>query len=380
MVMNLFSFQWPFCGSTLCYQRWLILVATCLLFLGCNGGLTMEQIDGDVYRHIDLTEALAVLDSQHGDLVDVEVIGESYEGRSIYAVRVGSSQTGALERPEVLAIFAQHSSEHTMTNLAVDLIRELGNGYGADAEVTKLLDRANVWILPMVNPDGIEHDLSGERDPYTWRKNRRPTGADTFGVDLNRNWARFSAADEPIGPEHLDPSSENYWGSGAFSEPETRSLRDFIEAHPNLKLFLDYHTGSGSFMQGVIGCWMPKARISSATLEFCSSVIDEFAETISDPQSSLPAFQVVDEPEGILEVLHEYAPLILKLVLPDELPPIAGISTDYISGEKDIPGIGLEITRDQSSYFKNLPASQKEITERHMKGLLYLLEEVLEAK
>jgi hypothetical protein len=230
----------------------------------------------------------------------------------------------------------------------------------------------------MVNPDGIEHDLSGERGPYIWRKNRRPTGADTFGVDLNRNWARFSAGDEPIGPEHLDPSSENYWGASAFSEPETRSVRDFIETHPNLKLFLDYHTGSGGFIQGVTGCWMPKTRTSSTTLEFCSSVINEFADAISDPQSSLPAFQVLDEPEGILEVLHEYAPLILQLVLPDELPPIAGISTDYVSGERDIPGIGLEITRDQSRYFQNMPTSQEKITERHLRGLLYLLEKVSE--
>lgn len=356
-----------------------MLLAACLTFLGCGGELPLEEIEGDVYRYTDLTEALAALESRHGDVVEVEVIGESYEGRSVYAVRVGGSPTEDLERPELLAVFAQHSAEHTMTNLAVDLISQLANGYGTIDEVTTLLDRGNVWIVPMANPDGIEHDLSGEQDPYTWRKNRTPTGANTFGVDLNRNWARVSAADESIGPEHFDPSSENYWGPSAFSEPETRSIRDFITAHPNLRLFLDYHTGSGSFVQGVTGCWMPQTRTSSATLEFCSSVIDEFAEAISDPQSSSPAFQVLNEPEDIVDVLNEHAPLILRLFLPDELPPIAGISTDYVSGDRDIPGIGLEIDRDRSRYFQNMPMSQRDITERHLRGLLYLLEKVLGA-
>lgn len=79
-----------------------------------------------------------------------------------------------------------------------------------------------------------------------------------------------------------------------------------------------------------------------------------------------------DEPEDIVEVLAEYAPFYLKPLLPDVLPPVAGISTDYVSGEKGIPGIGLEIARDQSRYFEGLPASQQAITERHIRGLLYL--------
>jgi len=353
-----------------------LILAVSVLCQACSGGMTLEQIDGKVYRYGVLADTLAVMDARYGDIVDVEVAGETHEGRNVYVVRVGAPPATDVERPEILALFAQHSAEHTMTNLAVGLIRALASQYGVDSRVTALLDSSGVWIAPMVNPDGVEWDLSGEDEPYRWRKNRTPLAPDTFGVDLNRNWARLDVDEGSIDPEQLVPSSDHYWGPSAFSEPETRSIRDFIQAHPNLKFFLDYHTGTGGFVQGVLGCWMPELT-SAEALDFCTSVVDTYAEAISDPSSSSPAFQVIDEPQDVVDVLHEHAPFLIRWLLPDELPQIAGISTDYVSGELDIPGIGLEIVRDQSAYFDDLPDSQKAITERHLAGLLYLLQEVL---
>ncbi|WP_257266505.1 M14 family zinc carboxypeptidase, partial [Endozoicomonas sp. ONNA2] len=65
-------------------------------------------------------------------------------------------------------------------------------------------------------------------------------GDGTFGVDLNRNFPiRFR--------KNNDTSSNIYGGPEAFSEPETRAMRDFVESHPNITIALDYHSQGNVF-------------------------------------------------------------------------------------------------------------------------------------
>jgi carboxypeptidase T len=68
----------------------------------------------------------------------------------------------------------------------------------------------------------------------------RDNGDGSTGVDLNRNygwgWGGKGAS--------ADPSDETYRGPSAFSEPETRAVKAFIDAHSNLKVLLSYHTFS----------------------------------------------------------------------------------------------------------------------------------------
>ena len=349
------------------------VVAVAGVGCGDGGDLTLEKLEGRVYRHAALADTLEQLGNRYSGLVDVIVLGETQEKRALFAVKVAGNADA--ETPSLLAVFAQHAAEHTMTNLAVDLIRELAARYGVDDRTTKALNESTVWIVPMANPDGVDFDLSGEVEPYSWRKNRVPTDSAAVGVDLNRNWARVGRASPPV--EQISPASDHYWGPTAFSENETRAIRDFIEAQPDLRMFLDYHTGSGGFVQGVLGCWMPRERMSPAAVEACETLIDGFAEAVSDPGSHLPPFQVTEEPEEMVNVLHEHAPFFLRPLLPDSLPSPAGISTDYASGERNIPGIGLEIDRDRPRYFEEFPQSQENITERHVRALLFLLEGLL---
>ena len=355
------------------------IAAALLSMSACAGSssLTLEQLEGGVYRHADLVDTLAAIGTRHGAITEVNVIGKTHEGRDIHVVRISGDAARGAERPELLAIFAQHGAEHSMTNLAVDLIRELASRYGVDARTTNMLDSATLWIVPMANPDGVDFDLSGEGEPFSWRKNRVPAGPDAIGVDLNRNWSRTSARGEVPPSDHLDPSSDHFWGPSAFSELEIRAIRDFIEGRPNLRFFLDYHTGSGGFVQGVVGCWMPRERMPPTVVAACTRVIDGFAAAISDSGVALPPFQVTAEPEGMVDVLHEHAPFFLKPFLPDSLPRAVGFATDYVSGEKHIPGIGLEIDRDRPRYVQGLPDSQRDITDRHIRGLLYLAESIV---
>lgn len=92
------------------------------------------------------------------------------------------------------------------------------------------------YILPVQNPDGYEYTHIGDR---YWRKNRRKTSPYCYGTDLNRNygykWGGKGTSQNPC--------SEVYAGSGPFSEPETRAVRDFMSrSSANFKAFLSFHS------------------------------------------------------------------------------------------------------------------------------------------
>src|SRR5213075_1383718 len=62
----------------------------------------------------------------------------------------------------------------------------------------------------------------------------------SYGVDLNRNYAWGWGG----GGASANPGDETYRGPSAFSEPESRAVKAFVEARPNLKVLLSYHTFS----------------------------------------------------------------------------------------------------------------------------------------
>jgi hypothetical protein len=109
-------------------------------------------------------------------------------------------------------------------------------GYGADPELTYLVDNREIWFVPVVNPDGYAHNEETWLDTGSfgmWRKNLRnndanpnTTGAD--GVDLNRNFGYQWGYDDSGSSPFI--SSPTYRGTGPFSEPETQALRDFVNA------------------------------------------------------------------------------------------------------------------------------------------------------
>ncbi|MFI5372752.1 MAG: M14 family zinc carboxypeptidase, partial [Candidatus Eisenbacteria bacterium] len=75
-----------------------------------------------------------------------------------------------------------------------------------------------------------------------WRKNRRPNGDGTFGVDLNRNYPEFWGFDNA--GSSASTGDETYRGPGPASEPETKAIIAFHAAHPPV-VSISYHTYSG---------------------------------------------------------------------------------------------------------------------------------------
>ncbi len=173
----------------------------------------------------------------HG-ILNIFSIGKTVEGRDIFAMEITNPSPSGLTKPGVLFIGTHHSREHISTETPLLLAEYFLKKYAAgDMKIRHLVQTRDIYFIPLLNPDGAEFDVQGVIYKF-WRKNRARNAGGTFGVDLNRNydyaWGGDGASDAP--------DSEVYQGPSAFSEPETRSLRDFIESHRNIKVLASYHT------------------------------------------------------------------------------------------------------------------------------------------
>lgn len=185
----------------------------------------------------DMHARMAQLAAARPDLCRLEVIGQSIEGRDIYAL-VLTSQGDTSRRPAVVFIGTQHAREWAGTMTTMYLAERLVADFGYVADVRRMLLGVEFWIVPIANPDGYYATWNGAR---FWRKNTRPNDNGSFGVDLNRNWGFAWGGPGSSG----SPSSDTYRGTEPFSEPETRALRDMTLAlGDRIVAAIDYHSFS----------------------------------------------------------------------------------------------------------------------------------------
>lgn len=207
----------------------------------------MQQRGGWFTSYHNFADVNAYLDglaTARPDLAARFNVGQTLEGRTMSGIRITGSG-GVAGKPAVLFSGCQHAREWVAVATPVYIADQLINTYDSDAQVRALLDRAVVYIVPIVNPDGYVFTWTNDR---LWRKNRRNNGNGTFGVDLNRNWATGWGLDSGSSG---NGSSETFRGTAPFSEPETQVLRDFILAHPELEAHIDFH----SFSELILWAW-----------------------------------------------------------------------------------------------------------------------------
>ncbi len=243
------------------------------------------------------------------ELVHCEPIGRSYEGRDIWLVTVTNSASGPVsEKPAIWIDANIHATEVTGGVAAIHLIHHLVNGYGTHAQVTAALDTRAFYIVPRLNPDGVEVALS-DRPRFVRSSVRRYPVADAedglvegdadgdgrflFMRVADANGAWTPAAQDPRLLVPVDPTGvgvtgiryrllpegemRNYdgvtvpnaavsegldlnrqypagWrpesdqlGAGPYtlSEPETRAEVQAIAERPNVTAFVAYHTSGG---------------------------------------------------------------------------------------------------------------------------------------
>lgn len=183
---------------------------------------------GDYHTYDETIAEMTAYAASHAALARLDTIGVSLEGRVLLGVKISDNAAAEEGEPEVLVVGCHHARELMSVELPLYLMRRLLDGYGSDPVLTSLVDSREIWIVPIVNPDGhvyVQNNSGGQSDNW-WRKNRRPNGDGSFGVDLNRNYGYHWGWDD-LGSSPT-PSSGVYRGAGPFSEPETAAIRDFM--------------------------------------------------------------------------------------------------------------------------------------------------------
>lgn len=150
----------------------------------------------------------------------------------------GCQLTPDVTKARFLLMAQIHAREIGTSEMAWRWMTRLIDGYKKDAQTTALLKSTEIWIVPQVNPDGIEtvqdgitNDGTGANSPAWQRKNmdadQAPAGgcgapweSSQTGIDLNRNndyhWGGQGTSQNPC--------DQQYLGTAPSSEPETTAI------------------------------------------------------------------------------------------------------------------------------------------------------------
>ncbi|MEP7137022.1 MAG: M14 family metallopeptidase [Chloroflexota bacterium] len=265
------------------------------------------------YRYEELTRLLKAYAKEYPNLIRLESIGKSYEGRDVWLVTATNFKSGEdAEKPAFWVDGNIHASEVTASAAALHLIHSLVTKYKTDDKTKRALDTRAFYIVPRVNPDGAEWALADK--PKMIRSSTReypftddPLDGLVWGEDLDGDgrilqmriedpsgaWkvhpddARLMIRRDPIetggkyyrilpegllknydgvtinirGPKQGLDLNRNFpagWktesdqrGAGPYpaSEPEARNLVDFIAKHPNITGTVSFHTMSGVILR-----------------------------------------------------------------------------------------------------------------------------------
>lgn len=196
--------------------------------------------DSIYHNYQELTDTLKNLATKNPDLLKLTSIAQTAEKRDLWALEITNDQTHAAQRPAIIFMGGHHAREHLSVEIplmwAQFLIAEFRAG---NSRVMNLLNSRVIHIIPAVNPDGMEYDISAA-NYQMWRKNRSRNSDGTFGVDLNRNYGYQWGT----GGSSSNTSDDTYKGPKAFSEIESSAIKNYIEIHSNITILLSYHSFS----------------------------------------------------------------------------------------------------------------------------------------
>ncbi|KAF4094253.1 hypothetical protein AMELA_G00011190 [Ameiurus melas] len=182
----------------------------------------------------EINSFIDMLVQENPGFVSKIVIGKSYEGRPLNVLKFS---TGA-NRPGLWIDTGIHSREWVTQASGTWFAKKIVTDYRRDAELTDILNKYDIFLEIVTNPDGFQFTHTTNR---MWRKTRKPnSGSSCIGVDPNRNWdAGFGGAGASS-----TPCSETYRGPSANSEPEVKAIVDFVKSHGKIKAFVSIHSYS----------------------------------------------------------------------------------------------------------------------------------------
>jgi murein tripeptide amidase MpaA len=309
-----------------------------------QGSFTIQNgVNGQFHSYPELERDLMALADTYPELAQVIDIGDSLEMRNIYALKISDNVMMQENEASVIFLGCHHAREWISVEVSYLLGKYLVENYATDVEVKRLVDNCEIWIVPLVNPDGLEYSIHFYR---YWRKNLRNNGDGTYGIDLNRNYG-YNWGWDNLGSSP-NSASEVYRGTGPFTEPEIQAVRDLFSQN-NFQALVSYH----SYSQVILYPW-------------------GYTENASDKEDLL--FEIGDMMSKLMEPVNgrhygaERAGAGFYLT--------NGDTTDWSFGVYGIPSYTIELPPDSriTGEFFNSESDIQPIFNENLPAALYLID------
>jgi len=265
------------------------------------------------YTHSELNDFFRKIAKAYPELVRIEKIGESGQGRDLLVAIVTNSATGSdRDKPAMWIDGNVHGNEVQAAEAVLYTLWHVTKEYGHNAKLTDLLDNTTLYLLPSQNPDGRDYWFSHPNSQHSSRQNQRPVDNDGDGLfdedpyddldgdgsitqmwkrDPNGRWRRnvddpriFERApagkpggwtnlgsegidndgdgrinEDPPGGDDMNRNWPSDWqpdhiqrgaGEYPFSDPEPHAVGLFILDHPNIAAVQSFHNSGGMILRG----------------------------------------------------------------------------------------------------------------------------------
>jgi len=300
---------------------------------------TEAERQGTYHSYESMTSELEGLAKKHSDIVSMFSIGTTYEGREIWVMKISDNpNTDESDEPDVLYMGAHHGNERPSYEVLIYFVNHVVEKYYENSKegnrVRYVVNNREMYIVPMINPDGADADERKNREPNYMPGPMHTPYPDCYGVDLNRNygymWGIF-----PYPANSANPYSDEYEGEAPFSEKETQAVRDFAGSH-DFVLSLSYHTYSELILY-------PWGCTTQPTED------DELFRGIANGISSINGYDVMQASDLYLT---------------------SGDADDWLYGEKGVLAFTIELGKEHSPEYDEV----LNISETHVGVNLYVAE------
>jgi murein tripeptide amidase MpaA len=206
-----------------------------------------------ILRHEELTTLLRQWADARPELVQLESLGKTPQGRDLWFLTLTSKATGpALEKPALVVDGNMHATEWAGGVAALHFVHRLLATYGSDERVTRLLDTRTIYVLPRMTPDGVDATLEQGRfirsvdrpypdanpGPGIIPRDLNGDGRTVFMRlrDPNGPWKQYPGDPRLLVPRSPDETGGDYWrvlregmvegydGATIAEEPEHEAL------------------------------------------------------------------------------------------------------------------------------------------------------------
>jgi hypothetical protein len=278
------------------------------------------------YRTVEETFAfLNQMTANYPQLAQVFTYGQSWEkmrnplnGYTLTGIKLTNRQISG-PKPRIVIQAGIHARELVPPELATRFIQYLLSNYGSDGDATWILDEHEIYIIPLINPDGRKIAETGQMKRKNTNNLTGGCSVVSAGIDLNRNYSFWwGTVNSPKDP----PCGETWPGLQPASEPEIQSMQALMTS-----LFPDQREPDRSSPAPLDATGVFLDMHSTGNL-----VLYPWGEDETPPPN--PQFVTIAEK---MASYNGYNP-----IQSIQLYPTSGTAHDWAYGELGLAGLGME--------------------------------------